>query len=279
MSYLQTAALDTNVAIETPEHIVFHYRIAGPARRAVAYGIDLVLCYGTVALLTVLVLFVAVGTAFETADLDSFAKGAFGLVLLALFAAQWIYFVAWEGRSGRTPGKRALGLQVTTASGRPIGWRAAALRNLLRAADFLPTAYVVGLVSMTLSSRFQRLGDIVAGTMVVVPERANAASALVLSPPARPEELSDLPDHVLLDESERSAIELFLRRKNKLGPARTAELAEMIAPQIGARLGYAHDDPARLLEILYDRAMNSGRQEARADSWHPLRLGRKRGAR
>lgn len=267
------APLDTEVAIETPEHIVFHYRIAGPARRALAQVLDLALCYGTVALLAMLAMLASVGPRFASRGGDVGSSGgagaAIGLVLIALFAAQWIYFVVWEGLFGRSPGKMAVGLRVVSTSGRPIGWRAAALRNLLRAADTLPIGYVVGVVSMALSSRFQRLGDLVAGTMVVVPENASAARPLELSPPAHPRELVTLPDDVTLDAEERAAIELFLRRRSSLGVAREHELASMIAKRVGDRLGYAHEDPSRLLAIVYDRAVNAGRTEAPPSFWPP----------
>ncbi|MDF2691643.1 MAG: hypothetical protein K0S65_26 [Labilithrix sp.] len=269
MSSDRDLPLDTDVAIETPEHIVFHYRLAGPARRAVGHLLDLLLCYGAIAILAVIVALAAMGGGIASGELGAAAKAGMGLVLLALFAAQWIYFVVWEARFGRSPGKMAVGVRVVTTSGRPIGWRAAALRNLLRAADLLPVAYVAGVVSMALSSRFQRLGDLVAGTMVVVPENARAAKALELSPPAEPRELAKLPDEVLLDADERAAIELFLRRRHTLGPAREHELASMIARPIGARLGYKHRDPSRLLALVYDRAVNAGRTEAPPSSWHP----------
>ena len=260
------APLDTDVAIETPEHIVFHYRVAGPARRALAYVLDLVVCYGIVFLIGLVVLLAFVGD--RSADnLSSSGKAGSGVVLLALFAAQWIYFVVLEARTGRSVGKRVLGLRVVTTSGRPIGWRAAALRNLLRAADALPTGYLVGLVSMAITSRFQRLGDLVAGTMVVVPESARVAAPIELTPPAKPKELATLPDHLALDAEEREAIEIFLRRRLALGRAREHELATMVAGAIGKRLGFQHPDPARLLAIVYDRAVNLGRSEAPPSSY------------
>jgi len=261
--------IDTDVAIETPEHIVFHYRIAGPARRAVGHVLDLVLCYFFVAVLAAIVLLATASGAIDKGEVSAAAKAGIGLVLLALFLAQWAYFLVWEATLGRSPGKMAVGLRVVTTSGRPIGWRAAALRNLLRAADLLPIGYIAGLVSMTLSSRFQRLGDLVAGTMVVAPEQARAARPLELSPPAEPRELASLPDHVSLDADERVAIELFLRRRHALGVARENELAEMIATKIGARLGYTHPSPSRLLALVYDRAVNAGRTEAPPSSFRP----------
>jgi uncharacterized RDD family membrane protein YckC len=253
--------LDTSVAIETPEHIVFRYRIAGPARRMFAYLVDLVVCYGTAIILSILILLATVGTGAVGDAVDSATALGLGIILLVLFAAQWIYFVAWEATTGRSPGKMAAGLRVVTTSGRPIGFGAAALRNVLRAADALPTGYAVGLVAMALSPRFQRLGDLVAGTMVIVPERPRATAPIRVWPPAQPRELADLPDDVRLDADERNALELFLRRRGTLGPAREQELASMIVEPLAERFGFRLPDPARTLALLYDRAANAGRVE------------------
>lgn len=261
------APLDTVVAIETPEHIVFQYRVAGPARRAIAYVLDLLVCYGVFAVFVLLFVFAALGGGFG--EMTSMGKALGGFLLVVLFAIQWVYFVVWDALRGRSPGKATFGLRVVTTSGRPIGWRAAALRNLLRAADALPTGYLVGVVAMALNARFQRLGDLVAGTMVIVPEDARAAKALELHPPAHPRELATLPDEVVLDADERIAIEMFLRRRHSLGRAREHELASMIAGSIAQRLGFRHEDPARLLAIVYDRAVNVGRTEAPPSSWRP----------
>lgn len=261
------APLDTVVAIETPEHIVFQYRVAGPARRAIAYVLDLLVCYGVFAVLVLLVVFATMGGGFS--EMGSMGKALGGFLLVVLFAIQWVYFVVWDALRGRSPGKAAFGLRVVTTSGRPIGWRAAALRNLLRAADALPTGYLVGVVAMALNTRFQRLGDLVAGTMVIVPEDARSAKPLELHPPAHPRELATLPDEVVLDADERIAIEMFLRRRHSLGRAREHELASMIAGPIAQRLEFRHEDPARLLAIVYDRAVNVGRTEAPPSSWRP----------
>lgn len=264
-------ALDTDVAIETPEHIVFNYRIAGPARRTLAHLIDLVLCYGVLLAFGLILILAAFGGAITTGDITSSIKAAIGLFLLLLFAAQWLYFVVCEARWGRSPGKKWLGLRVVTTSGRPIGWRGAALRNLLRVADLLPVGYLVGVVAMSMSSRFQRLGDLVAGTMVIATQTRSSknARAFELSPPAEPREIATLPEEVSLDVDERVAIELFLRRRNTLGVAREIELASMIAGPIAKRIGFHHENPSRLLALVYDRAVNAGRTEAPPSSWHP----------
>jgi uncharacterized RDD family membrane protein YckC len=253
-------ALDTAVTIETPEHIAFEYRVAGPARRAVAHVLDLLLCYGAFAVVAVVVTAGVVGASFM-GELSDLAKASVGILLVLLFFVQWIYFMLWEALRGTTPGKMALGLAVVTTNGRPIGFREAALRNLLRAADALPTAYVVGVACQAATDRFQRLGDLVAGTMVILPERPAAKRALALHPPATEKELDLFPSLVTLDPEERAAIELFLRRRGELGHARSVELAGMVAPALAARFGVPLGDPIRFLALLHDRATRAGRDE------------------
>jgi uncharacterized RDD family membrane protein YckC len=254
--------LDTDVAIETAEHVVFRYRVAGPARRLLAYGLDLVLCYGAFIVAAGLVVVASFGIdKVAGAAEHQLARASVGVVLVLLFAAQWVYFAAFEGAWGRTPGKAMLGLAVVSTTGRPVGPTAAALRNVLRAADALPLASTLGLASvaalasMTVTKRFQRLGDLVAGTMVVVPERALPMAPVVLWPAAQPGEAEAIPDDVRLDAEERQAIEMFLRRRDRLGRPRALELAAMIAPMLEARFGSRAPmgDPARMLALYYDR--------------------------
>jgi uncharacterized RDD family membrane protein YckC len=270
-----TTPLDTDVAIETPEHIVFRHRVAGPARRFLAYVLDLLICYAVFAAIGFLVVLAVAGSAAASGAAEDATGAGVGLLLVLLFAIQWVYFAVLEGWRGRTPGKSALGLRVVTITGRPIGFRAAALRNVMRAADALPLTYtagllsIAGLVSMSATRRFQRLGDLVAGTIVIVPERAAAAAPLVLWPPPQPQELAALPDDVRLDAEERQAIEMFLRRRTRLGRARELELAQMIAPLLGARFRFHTPDPARTLALLYDRAANAGRSDAPPSSRTP----------
>jgi len=269
------APLDTDVAIETPEHIVFRHRLAGPARRGLAYLIDICVCYFCVFVVAVVVMLAAGANDVVERVHQSYSSTmgmGFGLILLLLFAVQWVYFVVWEAWKGTSLGKMALGLRVVTTTGRPIGFGGAALRNVLRAADALPLAYLVGGVSMLLTSRFQRLGDLVANTMVVVIDRARAAAPLRLWPPAEPFELATIPDQVTLDADERTAIELFLRRRGTLGPSREEELAAMMVEPLARRHGMITPKagtaaartptPSRLLALLYERAANAGRGEA-----------------
>ena len=248
--------LDAIVAIETPEHIVFRHRVAGPARRAVAHVLDLIGCYGVV----FVVALVAIG-ADRFSGSEQGGVGV-GVVLVVLFVAQWVYFAAWEVLRGTTPGKMLLGLRVLTTSGRPIGPWAGILRNLLRAADVLPLGYVVGLGSMLATERFQRLGDLVAGTIVVaIPrEHQDDLPRLVPLPTERERDALDAAQPLVLDAEEQASLELFLLRKRTISPEREEELARMIAGPLRRRLGLKHKDPARLLALVHARA--TGRDQS-----------------
>lgn len=241
--------LDTTVEIETPEHVRFRYHVAGPGKRALAYLIDLLL---RAAIVLVIGICAAIG---GFAAGDAVAHASMGLELLVLFVVEWLYYVFFEALwSGRTPGKRALSLRVVTEGGHPLRFADSVLRNLLRAADFLPAAYAIGLVVMGRDPRFRRLGDLAAGTIVIAEGRAVVAARLHLDPPPTPAELRPLPQRLPLSGEELDAIEIFLRRAGKLSPVRELELAEMVAPIFAQRLGLRYRDPARFLALLHYRA-------------------------
>ncbi len=236
--------LDNTVEVETPEHVRFRFHAAGPTRRAWAYLLDLLVRVG-ILLVVEIVLVLATGHDLRPGK-AIFTSGT----LLSLFLIEWVYFVAFEaGWNGTTPGKRALRLRVVKVGGYPLSFMDAILRNLLRTADFLPVGYLLGVVAMSWDGRFARLGDRVAGTMVVIEDPVRVAPAIKLDPPATADEIAAFPHRVVLPLPEREAIELLLRRRD-LSPARRLELAEVMAPVVERRLGVKFGDPVRLLALV-----------------------------
>lgn len=245
--------LDTTTDVETPEHIRFRYRAAGPARRGLAYLIDLVI-RAAVAFVLVLVL--------GAAGLSGSGNSGVGLVLISLFLIEWGYYVLSESLwGGRTLGKRVTNLRVVKEGGYPITFLDSVLRNLLRAADFLPAAYALGLLVMSRDERFRRLGDHVAGTLVVVEEATRLTGTLEIHPAPTAAELEHIPARPPLSTADLEALELFLRRRGTLTVAREEELAQMVAPMYARRLGLTYDDGSRFLALLYHRAC-AGRRAA-----------------
>jgi uncharacterized RDD family membrane protein YckC len=237
--------LDNTAEVETPELVRFRYRVAGPVRRALAYLIDLLI---RGAVLTVLLVIASLA-------LGSEGKASLGVMLVLMFLLEWGYYVAFEtAQDGRSPGKRALSLRVVKEGGFPVGFIDSVLRNLLRAADFLPVGYVLGVLLMAGDSRFRRLGDRVAGTLVVLEERATVGAPVALDPPATADELERLPPRPQLSADEREALDLFVRRTD-LTKIRRIELAETVEPALARRLGARFDDPVRFLALLHHRTV------------------------
>jgi uncharacterized RDD family membrane protein YckC len=241
-------ALDTTTYVETPEHIRFRYRAAGPSRRFLAWLLDSIIRAGL--FIVIVLLLVAMGI------MAGGVNGlGVGLLLLILFLIEWSYYVFFETLwGGRTIGKRALRLRVVKEGGYPIGFVDSVLRNLLRAADFLPVMYALGVVVMARDERFRRLGDLVAGTMVIVEERERVGLPIKLVPPPQPAELEAIPGRPPLAAEELEAIELFLRRLGTLSPAREAELAAMVGPIFAKRIAVRVSDATRFLGLLHYRA-------------------------
>lgn len=77
------------------------------------------------------------------------------------------YFIYFEAEYGQTIGKMVMNVVVVDESGGSIGYRDSAIRTLLRIVDALPAFYIVGLVAIYFTDRNQRLGDLVADTVVV----------------------------------------------------------------------------------------------------------------
>jgi len=239
--------LDTTVEVDTPEQVCFRFQLAGPGRRALAYLIDAVI-RGIIIAVGALMLSIIGGEKGE--------GYSGGLIFLLVFVVEWGYYVLLESiGGGTTPGKRALRLRVVREGGYPIGFLDSVLRNLLRAADFLPLGYVVGFIASAFDSRFRRLGDRVAGTLVIVEDQQRIAARVMLDYAFTEEELEWLPNVLPLKRAELDAIDRLLNRSAQLSAGRARELAMLVAPEFAARLNMAlPEDPVRFLALLSRRA-------------------------
>lgn len=220
--------LDTTVRLVTPERIVFEYPLAGPFRRVIAYLIDFVL-------LVALVI-----AAFIAATLMTFFSAAgLGPALVAYFALTWGYGAVCETVfNGQTLGKRAVGIRVVSARGVPITAAQAVLRNLVGAVDGLvPFFYLLALSSMLLTKKFQRLGDLAAGTMVVVEGRQRRVGVMRVDERAVATLLPWLPIRFAAGPELARALSDYVSRRSRFGPSLREEMAEPLARPLRAKFG------------------------------------------
>jgi uncharacterized RDD family membrane protein YckC len=200
--------LDTLALVETPEGIALRLRPAGVVPRSVAWALDLMIRFAIIWVLAMV--------------LATLGRVGEGVYLIAVFGIYWLYPVVLEATLGQTIGKRVVGLRVVLADGRPVTWLAAFVRNLLRVVDMLPLGYAVGVGCSLADPQGRRLGDLVAGTLVVhaepTPRPAPAAEVPVVAPP------------VLLEPAERVALVAFAERAPQLTRERQHELAGLLRP-------------------------------------------------
>jgi uncharacterized RDD family membrane protein YckC len=206
--------LDTLTQVETPEGIALRLRAAGMLPRAAAWAVDFGIRLAVVWVLSIL--------------LAVLGETGMGLYLIFLFAVFWLYPVLFEVlRDGQTIGKKALGLRVVHANGTPVTWLASIVRNLMRTVDMLPMLYGFGFVAGLIDPRSRRLGDMVAGTLVVHAENPHQHIAAPNVPIVHPP--------VVLSAEEKAAIVAFAERAQQLTGERQQELADILPMLTDAR--------------------------------------------
>ena len=217
-----TLATEDILVIETPERVPLHFALASIGNRFIACAIDhtiQLLAIGLIGLSAfILMSFPSVEQAVSSAP-----KWVLAVMILVLFLILAGYFAFFEWAwSGQTPGKRWLKLRVLREDGRPITFWEAAVRNLLRTLDMMPAPfYSIGLISVFSTTRDQRIGDMVAGTVVVREREAEAPEfsqvfATPVSDPALRRSFKPVDFTASLSsltDSEIQVVETFLRRR------------------------------------------------------------------
>ena len=271
------ATLDATVDVETPEQVVVSYTLAGIGTR------------GGAALIDALVILVLTGTLWYAVArlpllIPGEAPGGFrgwqnAVLIIGQFLILWGYFVAFEALwDGQTPGKRLLGLRVVRNGGGGVDLGASAARNLLRFVDFLPFGYFVGMISVVANERNQRLGDLVAGTIVVRERllRDQRPRAVATAP------LDDGPPLVAaLSDEQFALLDRFVSREVTLDNDSRARIAGALVARLGVEV---RTDAVAALRMLHARELIARRTlrpttsvtGARREEWALVAEGRPR---
>lgn len=229
--------MQRRVSIRTPENIEFSYRLAGLGSRAFAVTIDMVLLALAVGIVSTGASLVAGLAGLGLGTFVASATMAVGIAVM--FTLVFAYFVMFEALwNGQTPGKRILGIRVVKDRGHGIRFVDSLLRNLLRIADMVPALYLVGGTAALLSSRNKRLGDLAAGTLVVVVEKA-LPGATATTTPSRFNSLREDPLLAARIRTQVSTREVELARdllSRPVGGAVRDEAAALLAATLRDRL-------------------------------------------
>lgn len=238
---MSTTVFDDTLAVETPEAVAFDLELAGVGSRGVAYVIDQLIVALIVAaeglVLALLVAILAGAGLSEALGEDLVVFGTIGVALVLVFLTGYGYQIFYEvRRNGRTPGKRVAGIRVVREGGGRVTFGASATRNLMRIVDVLPSAYLVGIITVLLSRQRQRVGDMAAGTVVVY------------EPKERPLEIGS----TLMSEKTELAFD-YLRRRASLAPQAREVISREVLLALGERPDALWDEPTvsgRIAQII-----------------------------
>lgn len=234
-------------------------RLAGIGARSLAWLVDALVLF--LAWVTLLVAWSFGGDLLRRVQgLSGAARAAVALLVLA---SGWLWDVAFETAwQGRTPGKRLLGLRVVCADGRPVGLVESLVRNVTRAVE-VPLLYAPGVLSIALSRRHQRLGDVLAGTLVVL-DRSRDLSRYPASMPSASPPWPGLRGRAgaILSHQDFEKLSDFLRRRTAIEGAARARIAGKAAAALASRAGMSVPGPVEaeaFLEALVSAATEGGR--------------------
>jgi uncharacterized RDD family membrane protein YckC len=230
---------EDTTTIATPEGVELELRLAGVGSRFSSGSLDY------------LIKFVALGAFALLVELVFGGAVAAVAIAVAFFLAVVVYDVVFEVRSaGATPGKRALGVRVLLADGGPVGVRASSVRNLLRLIEGPLLMYVPAVISILVTKRNQRLGDLAAGTVVARHSPRGGPSFNRYRAPGQ--QLGDW-DVSSITPEELAAVRSFLARRHGFDPAARSRIASMLAFKLRDKVAGANTpqfQPERFLEEL-----------------------------
>lgn len=252
---------EDHIIVDTPEQITLELPLAGIGSRFLAMTLDTLI---QVLLYTAGIFSVAQMAKYATLLPVSLAwlpkSWLPALLVLFLFCVYWGYFALFELIwKGRTPGKRVAGIRAIKDSGRALNVYEVVGRNLMRAVDWIPALYGVGIVTMMISNKNQRLGDYLVGSIVVHDKPAEAMRPNWAQ--AGEKIFADLQLSKITPE-ELVLIETYLQRRDSFDFTVRDATAHQIATRITARTGIERS-PDQSLDDFLEAIAKQTRDSAR----------------
>ena len=251
------------VGIKTPEFVSLQFQLAGLGSRTAAFIIDQLILMA-VNILIIIVLFVVMLGKPDILAFTDTNSIIIGITIIGLFIINSGYFIAFEYFSGgRTIGKRVIGIRVIQENGHSLTLLSSFIRNLLRIIDSLPASYFLGLIMIFFHSKHKRIGDLVAGTIVVHERKAKRKKKL--SPIEKEIEVRGLSKDDLviedwalksIDMKDWNLVKTYSNRLIQLPQAEreqlTKQMADIVFPKIGVDMtGKTNRDMENMLLVIY----------------------------
>jgi len=222
------------LTIDTPEQVHLEFVLADIGSRFMALFADTLIQFILTFALIIIDRFALEGSMFFR--WNQYQVWVIAVLIFIYFCIWWCYYAAFEALwNGQTPGKRWAGIRVIKETGRPINAFEAIGRNLVRVIDFLPGFYGVGIITMLLNSKNRRLGDFVAGTLVIHEKKAKESDLFFNTAEKKTEFTVYQAGRLGVPEVE--LIETFLARRLDIPSEVRRQSAIRIADMICGKLG------------------------------------------
>jgi uncharacterized RDD family membrane protein YckC len=212
--------IETSLRIDTPENVAFQYKVAGIGSRFLAALIDTIFITLIQIFLIIIILLIWSAQTSSTQDTQpsTWLIAFLGFLASFVLGGYYIFFeIQWNGKS---PGKRIVGLQVIRNDGTSITLTESLIRNLIRLVDFLPANYAIGVLTMFIDAQSRRLGDMAAGTLVILEQSKVTLESLEKATriefPHVPQTLTATWPINRLNGEDLELIERFLQRREQL---------------------------------------------------------------
>jgi uncharacterized RDD family membrane protein YckC len=275
--------LDTILRVTTPENISFQHQIAGPFRRVIAYVLDILISIIGFIVLAIAInlicswVLIPLAQAMGLGSLVEALMGMLaGLFLISYFIVYWFYGAIMETYyNGQTYGKRWTNLRVLSADGHSIDGVQATLRNFFRLLDIapmvslgtlmqleepsqagipIPTA-MFGFLIMAFSKKYQRAGDLVAGTIVIHETTSHQPDLATFTDERVPSLAGLIPPDYVATPTMLKAIADYVDRRRFLPYQRSAEIAKHLSSPLLEKFGTVaghRSRPVHLRPVLQD---------------------------
>jgi len=262
-----THVLDTTMRVTTPENIAFNYQVSGPFRRVFAYGLDLLVSIGgyaafviVVYLLFLFAIMPLAGMVGGTNFIQALMGMLSGLIAVGYFIVYWFYGAYLETNwNGQTIGKRVIKMRVISTDGSAIDGVQAILRNFFRLLDIMPFVPIAaifnleqpfpaiiptclfGLVIMMLTKNYQRVGDLVAGTVVITEDQKRPPNLATFMDERVPQLAELIPTSFVVPATMARAIADYVDQRKFLPFQRASEIAGHVAIPLMEKFGIQAD--------------------------------------
>jgi len=260
-----------DIAVLTSENVRLTYTLAGMGSRFAAFLADTLII--GLFMIAVTVLFFLFG--FSVDELGDLNMGQMSIItaiyIVIMTFLLWGYYFFFEWINwGQTPGKQLLGIRVAMANGAPADTVACATRNVVRVVDLALAFLGITFFIMIFTPRYQRLGDLVAGTVVVKRRRltyddvyqASRSADRAAESAARELEMSEISVPVKISETERKVLTRFIERKRSLPENVRKKLAGDLAGRLRPRVSSGAADTLsdeRLIDAVLKEEKKAGR--------------------